>query len=71
MKHTEHADEIALTMKQARAALYVAINALREEVPEQSHAAELLDVCELAGGAYFRAEKETLELSAALEAAKL
>ena len=31
----------------------------------------LLDVAELAADAYFRAEKETLELSAALEAAKL
>lgn len=71
MKHTEHCDEIALTLKQARAALLLAVNALREEVPEQSHAAELLDVCELAGDAYHRAELETLELSAALEAAKL
>lgn len=71
MKHTEHADEIALTLKQARASLYVAINSLREEVPEHSHAAELLDVCELAGDAYHRAELETLELSAALMSAKL
>lgn len=66
MKHTEHADEIALAMKQARAALYVAINALREEVPEQSHAAELLDVCELAATAYFDAEQELRALEAKL-----
>ena len=58
--------ETLLEMQRARAALYVAINELREEVPEQSHAAELLDVCELAGDAYFRAENALRELEAKL-----
>lgn len=66
MKHTEHCDEIALTLKQARAALLLAVNAMREEVPEQSHAAELLDVAELAADAFFDAEQELRALEATL-----
>lgn len=58
--------EALLKMQRARAALYTAINALREEVPEQSHAAELLDVAELAGDAYFDAEQELRALEAKL-----
>ncbi len=58
--------EVTLEMQRARAALYVAINELREEVPEQSHAAELLDVAELAGDAYFDAEQELRALEATL-----
>lgn len=58
--------ETLLKMQKARAALYTAVNALREEVPEQSHAAELLDVCELAGDAYFDAEQELRALEATL-----
>lgn len=58
--------EVLLKMQKARAALFTAVNAMREEVPEQSHAAELLDVAELAADAFFDAEQELRALEATL-----
>lgn len=68
---TTRAEELAEKMKQSRAALLTALEYLHEEIAEDTHAAELLDVCELAARDYSRTEEELRELAAMLEEGKL